>query len=105
MKNVTHGKEGSAENTTEGLSTAEESRRRFLAACGRFAAVTPPAITLLLAGGHGNYAVAQSGEPPTSSSGGRVVGPGDISNVQTGDTVCFQVPNTNTVECHQIPPH
>lgn len=37
------------------------ARRRFLARCGKFAAATPPAITLLLAASHANYAVASSG--------------------------------------------
>ncbi len=38
-----------------------EARRQFLARCGRFAAATPPAISLLLAASHANYAVASSG--------------------------------------------
>jgi hypothetical protein len=43
-----------------------EARRRFLTKCGQFAAVTPPAISLLLAASRSNYAVAASG----SSGGG-----------------------------------
>jgi hypothetical protein len=38
-----------------------EARRRFLATCGKFAAVTPPAMTVLLASTAQNYAVAGSG--------------------------------------------
>jgi hypothetical protein len=38
-----------------------EARRRFLATCGKFAVVTPPAISLLLASAERNYAVAASG--------------------------------------------
>jgi len=30
------------------MTDQDEDRRKFLATCGRFAAVTPPAITLLL---------------------------------------------------------
>ena len=40
---------------------ALEARRRFLATCGKLAVATPPAITLLLAQSHTNYAVAISG--------------------------------------------
>ena len=32
----------------EDLTPEQEDRRAFLASCGRFAAVTPPALTLLL---------------------------------------------------------
>lgn len=38
-----------------------EARRRFLATCGKFAAVTPPAIALMLNAAERNYAVAASG--------------------------------------------
>jgi hypothetical protein len=38
-----------------------EGRREFIAKCGRFALVTPPAITLLLAADGRNYAEAASG--------------------------------------------
>jgi hypothetical protein len=38
-----------------------EARRRFLAACGKFAAITPPAMTVLLSSTAQNYAVAGSG--------------------------------------------
>jgi hypothetical protein len=39
---------------------ADEERRKFLASCGRFAAVTPPAITLLLSTSLNSNAVAAS---------------------------------------------
>lgn len=42
-------------------TTNDSSRRKFLAACGRFAVVTPPAITLMLAASRQNYATAASG--------------------------------------------
>ena len=76
-----------------------EQRRRFLKSCGRFAMITPPTITLLLASGQ-NYAVAGSG-----SSGGGSIGGGTTyyvprddgaiaaaGGVKPGDTVCFGGP-------------
>jgi hypothetical protein len=38
-----------------------EARRRFLARCGKFALITPPAMTVLLSSTAQNYAVAGSG--------------------------------------------
>ena len=38
-----------------------EARRRFLATCGKFAVITPPAMTVLLSSTAQNYAVAGSG--------------------------------------------
>jgi hypothetical protein len=38
-----------------------ESRRKFLANCGKFAILTPPAVSLLLASSKQNFAVAASG--------------------------------------------
>ncbi len=38
-----------------------ESRRKFLAACGRLSLATPPAIALLLSSAEHNYAQAGSG--------------------------------------------
>jgi hypothetical protein len=38
-----------------------EARRRFLARCGKYAAVTPPTVGLLLSAAKQNYAVASSG--------------------------------------------
>jgi len=40
----------------------EEDRRRFLASCGRFAAVTPPVLTLLLSTLLNTEAIARSGD-------------------------------------------
>jgi hypothetical protein len=42
-------------------SPAEEDRREFLKACGRFAAVTPPAVTMLLSTSLTSKAIAKSG--------------------------------------------
>ena len=46
------------------------ARRRFLAKCGKFAAITPPAMTLLLSSTAQNYAVAASGNAGMSLSRG-----------------------------------
>jgi hypothetical protein len=74
-----------------------EDRRRFLQTCGRFAIVTPPTITLLLASGQQNFAVAGSG----MSGGGSLSGgitytvPRDDDLIQQnggvkpGDTICI----------------
>jgi hypothetical protein len=40
---------------------ADEDRRKFLATCGKFAVVTPPAITMLLSTSLHSTAIAQSG--------------------------------------------
>lgn len=39
---------------------ADEDRRKFLATCGKFAVVTPPALTVLLSTSLNSTAVAQS---------------------------------------------
>jgi len=41
-------------------SLADEDRRKFVAACGTFAVVTPPALTLLLSTSLNSPAVADS---------------------------------------------
>jgi hypothetical protein len=40
---------------------ANEDRRKFLVSCGKFAAVTPPVITMLLSTSLNSKAIAQSG--------------------------------------------
>jgi hypothetical protein len=42
-------------------SETNEDRRKFLASCGKFAVVTPPAITMLLSTSLNSTAVAHSG--------------------------------------------
>ncbi|WP_080636814.1 hypothetical protein [Sinorhizobium meliloti] len=49
-------------------SLSEEDRREFLKACGRFAVVTPPAVTMLLSTSLTSNAIAASG---SGSSGGK----------------------------------
>jgi hypothetical protein len=46
---------------TEDQSPLDEDRRKFLAACGKFAVVTPPALTVLLSTSLNSEAVAKSG--------------------------------------------
>jgi len=41
--------------------TRAEARRNFLKTCGKFAVITPPAVTLMLSAASHNYAAAQSG--------------------------------------------
>src|SRR5437763_8270127 len=83
------------------------NRRRFLASCGRFAMITPPTMTLLLAVGPQNFAVAGSGAAGSGSlSGGTTFLPGDdiagAGGAKPGDTICFNVPGGGTA-CHGIP--
>lgn len=51
----------SEENGSAPQTEANEDRRKFLAVCGKFAAVTPPAITLLLSTSLNSTAIAKSG--------------------------------------------
>ena len=53
------------------LPQSDEDRREFLKACGRFAAVTPPAVTMLLSASLTSDAIAASG------SGSSNLGKGD----------------------------
>ena len=41
--------------------SADADRRKFLATCGKFAAITPPAITMLLSTSLNSTAIARSG--------------------------------------------
>ncbi|YCI04586.1 hypothetical protein M1D34_22335 [Ensifer sp. D2-11] len=51
-------------------SPSEEDRREFLKTCGRFAAVTPPAVTMLLSTSLTSNAIAASGSGGSSSGKG-----------------------------------
>ena len=48
---------------------AVQARRRFLASCGKFAALTPPAVTLMLSAADAKYAVAASGNVARNLAG------------------------------------
>jgi hypothetical protein len=50
-----------SEPKPEGLASEAQARRDFLKKAGRFAAVTPPAITLLLGTSLNSKAIAKSG--------------------------------------------
>ena len=50
-----------SERIPEGLASEAQARRDFLKKAGRFAAVTPPAITLLLGTSLDSEAIAKSG--------------------------------------------
>jgi hypothetical protein len=55
------------------------ARRNFLASCGKYAVVTPAAVTLLVAASRQNYATAASGGspfPPPGNGGGHGHGHG-----------------------------
>lgn len=47
----------------------EQDRREFLRKCGKFAQITPPAITLLLSTSLSSDALAKSGGRPTRPKG------------------------------------
>ncbi len=48
----------------------DDDRRKFLAACGKFAIVTPPALTVLLSTSLNSTAIAQSSGPGKDNGGG-----------------------------------
>ena len=50
-----------SERTQEALVSEAQARRDFLKKAGRFAAVTPPAVTLLLGTSLNSRAIAKSG--------------------------------------------
>jgi hypothetical protein len=52
---------GSAEDRDE-TGVQENERRAFLAKCGRFAVITPPAVAILLSTALTSNAVARSGQ-------------------------------------------
>jgi hypothetical protein len=53
--------EPSPQQPESNADAPDDMRRRFLIRCGKFAAVTPPAIALILAESNRNYAMALSG--------------------------------------------
>lgn len=55
------GKINASKNKPESLVSETQARRDFLKKAGRFAAVTPPAITLLLGTSLRSKAIAKSG--------------------------------------------
>jgi len=51
-------------------SHVDDDRRKFLATCGKFAVVTPPAITVLLSTSLNSEAIAHSGGGRDGDGGG-----------------------------------
>jgi len=60
------GKEAAREPETE----MDADRRKFLVSCGKFAAVTPPALTMLLSTSLTSDAIASSGRGGGTRDGG-----------------------------------
>jgi hypothetical protein len=56
--------------------SAGEDRRKFLATCGKFAIVTPPALTLLLSTSLNSTAIASSSGNNGNNGGGNGGGDG-----------------------------
>jgi hypothetical protein len=54
------GRETRREMPAETEDDADQDRRNFLSSCGKFAAVTPPAITILLSTSLNSKAIARS---------------------------------------------
>ncbi|WEX76024.1 hypothetical protein PYH37_004291 [Sinorhizobium numidicum] len=67
---------------TEQPSRSDEDRREFLKSCGRFAAVTPPLVTMLLSTSLTSEAIAKSG----SGKGGKGWNAGKGGNNGKGKT-------------------
>lgn len=53
---------------SESDTSLDSDRRKFLAACGKFAVVTPPAVTLLLSTSLNSEAIAKSGNGDNDGS-------------------------------------
>ena len=71
---------------TDMARRANKDRRKFLATCGKFAAVTPPAITLLLSTSLNSTAVARSGAGKNGNNGfGNGGGDGSPNGKEDGD--------------------
>jgi hypothetical protein len=72
-----------------------EARRRFLTKCGKFALITPPAVTVLLSSTAQNYATAASGNGNVSLSGNNGRGNGGFDGVpgRSGSNPSPQTPS------------
>ena len=55
-------------------AASDADRRKFLAACGKFAVVTPPAITMLLSTSLTSTAIATSGNYGNGNGNGNAYG-------------------------------
>jgi hypothetical protein len=70
----------------ESETASGADRRKFLAACGKFAVVTPPAMTMLLSTSLTSTAIAQSGGNSSKGNNGFGNGGGDGSPNGKEDT-------------------
>ena len=68
------------------MPAQDDDRREFLKTCGRFAAVTPPAMTLLLSTSHTSDAIAKSGGGPAGPRGNNGKGNGGGDGSPNGKT-------------------
>jgi hypothetical protein len=75
------------------------ARRRFLLRCGRYAAVTPPLVTLLLAPDAAKYAAAQSGVGPRMSDA-----VSSVRNVHGGGAMAPSDAPTGIADCRGLAP-
>jgi hypothetical protein len=57
------------ESPIDTSTPVDDDRRKFLAACGKFAVVTPPALTVLLSTSLNSKAIAHSGGRPDGDPG------------------------------------
>jgi hypothetical protein len=73
------------EGTDDHLDADGEDRRAFLKSCGKFAAVTPPAMTLLLSTSLTSTAIASSGRRIVHSNNGYGNGGGSPNNTEDRD--------------------
>jgi hypothetical protein len=64
------------EPTNSYENESDKDRRKFLATCGKFAVVTPPAITMLLSTSLTSDAIAATGGTSFRSKGNNGVGNG-----------------------------
>lgn len=70
----------------------DEARRRFLVQCGRYAAITPPVVTVLLSVSQSRYATAASGVGPRSGASAPQTGSGSFA--LSSDGTCAQAQST-----------
>jgi hypothetical protein len=62
------------ESSIDTGTPVDDDRRKFLAACGKFAVVTPPALTVLLSTSLNSKAIAHSGGRQDGGDGGHHYG-------------------------------
>jgi hypothetical protein len=73
------------EPAADTVTPVDDERRKFLASCGKFAVVTPPAITMLLSTSLNSTAIAHSGGRGGDSGGRGDHDHGDRGHGDHGD--------------------